>query len=138
MRHEFSIFRRLRRCEDGATAIEFAFIGMVMIILSLGLIEFGRGFYLYNKLSFAVDLAARMVLTKPEIADQALKDEVSAAFTGEKPSPVVTITSGSTGTGTSLIKFKTIVISLPFRPLVPNIVRDTINLRVSRRIPIIL
>ncbi|MFW6076354.1 MAG: TadE/TadG family type IV pilus assembly protein, partial [Hyphomicrobiales bacterium] len=37
--------RRLARNESGAAAVEFAIIVWALILVSLGIIEFGRGFH---------------------------------------------------------------------------------------------
>ena len=129
--------RKVRRCETGAVAIEFALISMAILIVLFGLVELGRGLYLYNKISYVIDLASRSVLTRPDITDQLLSDEISRAFTGEATSPNVTITPGSSGTGNDALNFKIIVISIPFKPLIPGLINDPITLRIARRAPIL-
>ncbi len=137
MRRPFDIFRRWRQCEDGATAVEFSLIGTVMIVASLGIMEVGRGFYLYNRLAHAADLAARKVLTKPDITDGAVLSEIIDAFTGEETTLKVAISSASSGTGSSIVKFKIVEITLIFKPLIPQLISDAIDLRVVRRVPMI-
>jgi len=137
VRRARDIARRLRRCEDGVAAIEFAFLGLILIMLTFGGVEFGRAFYLKNKLSHAVDLAGRLILTKPDTANDAIREEILKAFEDEQEVPSVTITSGSTGSGTALVSFKTVDASVTFRSLVPELVAGGINLRVSRRIPLV-
>lgn len=137
MRRALGIIRQCRRCESGSTAIEFGLIGTVMIMSIFGVIEFGRGFYFYNKLSYAADLAARKVLVKPDVTDQALEDEIDAVFSGEPPSPIVTVTVESSGTGSSAVTFKVVEIAKAFEPLVPKLITDKINLRTVRRIPVL-
>jgi len=132
-----AICRRLGRCEKGVAAIEFAFIGMVIIMLAFGSVEFGRAFYLRNKLSHAVDLAARAILVKPDTGNDALEAEILAAFDDEHEVPSVTITSGSTGSGTTLVSFKTVDASVTFRSLVPELISGGIVMRISRRVPLV-
>ncbi len=132
MRRALGIGRRIRHCETGSVAVEFAFIAMGMITLSLGLIEFGRGFYMYNKLSQAADLAAREVLKAPVITDDVLRGRIFEAFEdGEKAQLVVGLTPKQTVNG---VDFRTVVIKLPFAPLIPGLTSTAINLSITRRL----
>jgi Flp pilus assembly protein TadG len=109
---------------------------MAMIVISLALIEFGRGLYLYNKISYAVDRAARRGLTHPNVTDQVLKDEILSAFTSAEANPNVAIASEISQPGTSEeVKFRTVTVEIPFKPLVPGLMTDTINMSAARRIP---
>lgn len=117
-------------------AVEFAFISMAMIVFIFGIIEFGRALYLYNRMSYGVDRAARTALTKPAISDQSLKDEIIAAFSSENLLPNVTIGAKTPDPKTS-VEYKTVVVTLPFKPLIPGLVSTTINMNATRRVPII-
>jgi hypothetical protein len=87
LRKTLPAFRELRRCEGGLAAIEFAMIALPMMMTLLGLIEFGRGLYLYNRISHVADLATRRVLTHPDTADQVLTDQISAEFSRHEAAP---------------------------------------------------
>jgi len=137
MRGIAAISRRLGGCERGVAAIEFAFVGLIVIMMALGSVEFGRAFYLRNKLSHAVDLAARLILTKPDTGNDVLEAEILTAFGDDQEVPSVTITSGSTGSGTTLVSFKTVDASVTFTSLVPELIAGGIVLRVSRRVPLV-
>ncbi len=137
MRKTLPAFRELRRCEGGLAAIEFAMIALPMMMTLLGLIEFGRGLYLYNRISHVADLATRRVLTHPDTADQVLTDQISAEFSRHEAAPVITIASGSVGTGTSATRVRTITISSTFIFLVPTLTTDRVVLQMSRRVPLI-
>jgi len=137
MRHGPGTIRRMRRCESGAAAIEFAFIGLILIMFTFGLIEFGRAYYVQSKLSHAVDLAARIILTKADTPDQVLADEIAKAFEDDPPAPTVTVTAGSTGSGPTLVSFKTIDVRVTFRPLVPELLFSGVEMRITRRVPLV-
>lgn len=124
--------RRLRGCESGAAAIEFAIIAMLLILVCLGTIEFGRAFFLRNELSFAADFAARKVLTDPTICEADLHTEVRSTFTGLDPDVVVLDFDIDTADG---ILFRTVEMEYPMTLLVPGLSDDPINLSLSRRIP---
>ena len=51
--------RRFARASDGATAVEFAIVAPVLLMLLLGIMEAGRALWTQNALNFAVEQAAR-------------------------------------------------------------------------------
>jgi Flp pilus assembly protein TadG len=124
--------RRLARCDRGAAAIEFAIIAWVLIIVCLGVIEFGRGLHVRNEMASAGDRAARMILTNPAVTDGALTVRVREAFISPKPELLAVTFGTETANG---IAFRTMLIQYPFSLLIPGL-SDTITLTVSRRVPI--
>ncbi len=54
--------RRMIRSEVGAAAIEFAFIGPIIILMLIAVIEFGRMFYTQANLQYTADEAGRAVM----------------------------------------------------------------------------
>lgn len=138
-------FLRLSNCESGSTAVEFALIAMAMFVLILGTIEFGRGLHLYNRISFAMDRAARLGITYPNATDQQLTAEVLAEFpeSGTAPSPgtlsdlrpSLEITLIETPNG---LDCRVLSARMLFKPLVPNLLDNRFTLSVSRRIPKII
>jgi Flp pilus assembly protein TadG len=52
---------RCRRCEEGAAAVEFAFIGSLLICFTLGVFELGRVTFSYHRLQNAVGATTRLV-----------------------------------------------------------------------------
>lgn len=51
--------RQFARASNGATAVEFAIVAPVLLMLLLGIMEGGRALWTQNALSFAVEQAAR-------------------------------------------------------------------------------
>lgn len=51
--------KALRRSEDGATAVEFAFVLPVLLMIVAGIIQFGAIFFLQNNMANAAREAAR-------------------------------------------------------------------------------
>jgi Flp pilus assembly protein TadG len=73
------VVRRLRSCQAGSTAIEFAIVSLVLVLVTLGVIEFGRGLNIRNQLSQAADFGARKILIDKLISDSALEAAVRSA-----------------------------------------------------------
>jgi Flp pilus assembly protein TadG len=139
----FKTSRELLRCETGSAAVEFAFIGIVLVALTVGVVEFGRGFYTYNKLSYAADLGERIILTVPESKKDALMSEINTHFSkSDQAFVVVDLTSGkevivdSASGGECIVYYKTLVITFPFQLSIPGLTSQNINLKVERRIPL--
>lgn len=127
--------RRMRRCEGGTAAIEFAVVGLALILVSIGVVEFGRGLHMRNELSFAADFGARKVLTSATISDSALQEAIRSAIVSEpmKSDPDLVIAVGTESVGS--VQFRTIALSYPFSPLVPGIA-GPISLSLARRVPV--
>lgn len=129
--------RRFARADSGAAAIEFAIIVWALILVSLGIIEFGRGFHVRNEMTYASDRAARMILTFPEYAgelldpdcEERLRNTVRDAFTGPSPEDLsVDFSLNEAKT------FRTVLIRYPFTLLIPGL-GDAFDLTVTRRVP---
>ena len=125
--------RGLLRNQAGAAAVEFAFIGLALMALMLGLIEVGRGLYLRNALAQAVDVGARNALVHADMTDTALEDQVRAAFTGTQPDLLQVTIGTETVDG---IAFRTVALSYPLTLFVPGLAGNSISLGMTRRIPI--
>lgn len=127
-----NVFRRLRSCQTGAAAVEFAIVGMVLMLVILGVIEFGRGLNIRNQLSFAADFAARRILTDRQISDSALESEMRSTFNAAAPD-MLKITFGTeTING---VQFRTVSVSYPFVPIIPG--AQALSLSVVRRTPLV-
>lgn len=86
--------------ERGAVAVEFAFVSIVILMMTAGIVEFGRVFWYYNALDKATRDAARYISALPatditngtEAATAVLKAKnlVVSAVNGARVSPVLT------------------------------------------------
>jgi len=137
--------RRLRSCRAGSTAVEFAIICMALLLVTFGVIEFGRGLYVRNQLSQAADCGARLILTgavgsgcgpplTSPLTDSALQSAVRSAFTAGTPGMLTVTVGAETVNG---VPFRTITLGYPFTPLIPQLSTGVINLSVARRTPVI-
>lgn len=83
------LYRRWFRCELGNVSIEFAFIGSLLIMLTLGVFEMGRIAYAYQTLQSAAGIATRMV--DMGASDEEIANTIRARFPSrEQGSLVVT------------------------------------------------
>ena len=91
MRLTRSFLRRLRRDQDGATLLEFAFVAPVFVLMLMGLFEFGFQVYARSVLQGALQEAARdATLEGGELNISALDGAVRDQFHNVIPSAVVT------------------------------------------------
>ncbi len=60
-RPRFTPLRRLPRDQGGATAIEFALIAPIMILLYFGLVEFSQGFMAQRRASHAASVVSDLI-----------------------------------------------------------------------------
>jgi Flp pilus assembly protein TadG len=95
--------RRLRDAEDGATAVEAAFVLSILIFVVLLIINFGQTFYIWNTLQLVVGQTSRNVIVQNGIlggsgcdatcAETALQKAIQALL-GSTPSICATPTAG--------------------------------------------
>lgn len=129
-----SVVRRFHSCQAGSTAVEFAIVSLVLMLVVLGTIEFGRGLNVRNQLSQAADYGARTILTNSQISDSALTTAVKSAFNAGAGTALTVVVNAETVDG---VQFRTIALSYPFTPLIPGLASGTLNLNVARRTPLI-
>lgn len=124
--------RNLIKCQRGAAAVEFAIISVVLIMLLVGIVDFGRTLYVKNQLSFLADRAARSVLVDPNITDTSLETTLRGDFTGGDPLDLTVTISADTIGG---VDFRVISIDYPITLFIPNLASSTLDLNVTRRMP---
>jgi Flp pilus assembly protein TadG len=97
--------RRGRDTERGATAVEFAFIVPLLIVLVLGIAEFGRAFQVQGTLSAAAREGVRLMALQndPAAAREAVRNAASSLNPGVTdaqiaidPASCPTLNAGST------------------------------------------
>jgi len=121
-----------RRCEGGAAAIEFSIVGFVMILVMLGIVEFGRGLLVHNEIAYLADIGSRKVLIDPAIADKALQDEMRTAFSRDRNVLQIAISTETIGD----MQYRIIAVAYPMNLLVPGLASRVLSLHATRRIPV--
>ena len=123
----------LRR-EGGAAAVEFALIGMLLILVSIGTIEIGRALFIFNELAHAADRAARAILIDPDISGSDLEAKVrdEDLLTGLTPG-LVNVTPGIVEDNG--ITFRTVRLTYQFTPMVTGLTIGSFTMTTDRRVP---
>lgn len=132
--------RRTWQSRSGATAVEFALVCFPLLLLVLGIVEFGRALYVRNDLSHAADVAARKVLigqVAPDASDSEAQATIESAvrdhFDSGDPQQLQVSVGKVTDDG---IAFRVLTIRYPLMLFLPGSTATTINLELTRRIPI--
>ena len=124
---------RLRRCEHGTAAVEFALVGLVAIVLFLGVLEFGRVLYMRNEMSYATDLGARQILTNPAVANDLVESSIRNAIRFGSPASLL-VTFGTKSVDG--LPFRTLLVSYPVTLLIPGLTNANIMLKIDRIVPL--
>jgi Flp pilus assembly protein TadG len=111
------VSKRPLRGERGATAVEFAFIMPLLLVLVLGIAEFGRAFQVSGTLSAAAREGVRvMALQNDPAAARAAVRDAAPALDPAVTNAQITITPAScptTGTGSTTVRL-TVTYPMPF------------------------
>jgi len=126
--------RSLRYCRAGSTSVEFAIICTILVLVTFGVIELGRGLNVRNQLSQAADYGARKILIDKQISDGALESEIRSAFVVTAPTLLQVTIGTETVDG---LQFRTVTLRYPFTLLIPGVLNRAIDLRLARRTPVV-
>jgi Flp pilus assembly pilin Flp len=78
--------RDLRRDEAGASAVEFAIVGSILIAMLLAVLQLGWALQIRSEMARAADQAVRQVMLDPDTDDEEFEAEVAKALSGYEPS----------------------------------------------------
>lgn len=127
-----SILRRLAGDRRGVTAIEFALTAPIVITALIGIVEFGRFFYVRSNLQNAVYEAGRYHVLNPTASSSTITTQVRNNVTGI-PSTSVTVVVANETVGTTT--FKKITATATFSLLSNMLPRNTLPLSAVTRVP---
>lgn len=85
------MWRKLRRRQDGTTAVEFAMIAPAFLLLLFGLVMVALMYFDGSTLEFAVEQAGRSIATNPSVSQSDLTTAVQSQL-GPIGHPPVTVT----------------------------------------------
>lgn len=127
------LLRRVHACQSGATAVEFAFVSLLLVLISIGVVDFGRGLYVRNSMSYAADKGARAALIDGGAPQSALESVIRDAFAGPEPVLLEVVVGSETIDGTT---YRTLTVQYPLALKLPGFTDGVIDLSVARRVPV--
>jgi Flp pilus assembly protein TadG len=111
----------LARDEDGATALEFAFILPVLVVMIFGVIQLGWALHCGSSVRYAVEQAGRSVMLNPAITQPELQAQVTSRLRGiADPNHVTVSLSFDTASGTRVAKIQAVYTHTLSVPLLPS------------------
>lgn len=87
-----ALIREFARCRDGATAIEFAILGPILLLMLFGTLETARFLYVQNTVEVATSTALRQAIIDPTLSTAALRERFIANLAGLDPISIETFT----------------------------------------------
>lgn len=118
--------------ERGAAAVEFALIFVPLVLLLIGIVDFGRVLYTRNNIIEAADVGARVILIDNSASASVVTDAVHGAFLAA-PDDELTVTLGTASQNG--IDFRTIALEHDIELITPLLVVGRITLDHTRRVP---
>ncbi len=135
-------FIKGRDGERGATAVEFALLTPVFLVFVLGIMDFGRLFWIKNLMQFATGESARYVMVNPTVSKAALEayaqGQVSTLFSGitfVADVPGTTKEETPAGSG-NFVYYRTLTATYTFKYFTPFVVLSDIPLNVTITTPV--
>ncbi len=108
----FAATRVFARRRDGAAAVEFALIAPTLVLVLLGLFEFGVLAWNRHSLEYATEETARVVMTKTAITESDVAAAIKARVSGIAPEELeTTVTQETVGT----TKFVTLSVAYTYK-----------------------
>lgn len=126
----------LRRCTRGATAVEFALVLPVLLVLVFGIIEFGRVLWVQNTLQYAAERGTRFYIVNAGAAESEIADVVRANLTGLNPPPDGLRIEARTETTVQQRTYKAVSVEYDFQFIVPVPALADLTLTAQARLPV--
>lgn len=124
-------FTKGKRSTRGATAVEFALVAPVFLLFVLGIIDFGRLFWVKNMMQYATEQTARYAMVTPSASLSALE-----AYADDQASGMVDGITFVAATETiDDIDYRTITASYSFEFMMP-LIGSTLALSAKSRTPV--
>ena len=107
------IFLKKLKDEKGQNLVEFALVLLLLLVISLGIVEFGRAWFLADRLKNAANIAARTYAvtqgTDPGVKAAAARAAAKTVIPELADADIVPIETGSQVTVTVSRRFETVV-----------------------------
>ena len=121
--------RHHRSWDEGSSAVEFAILLPVLVMLMLGFIEFGRALWARTTVQYAIDEAARYAMIYTTASATQIRDRAFASATG-LPAADLTFTVDLSEAG-----YVSIIGQYNFSPIAGSSFIHAIPLQTTTRMP---
>jgi Flp pilus assembly protein TadG len=125
---------RLCRCPEGAAVLEFGIVAPVLIMIMMGVVEFGRLHWVRNSIEYAAEQTARWAIVNTAASDDQIKAHAKAEFDGISAGKAKVNVARDTANGLS---FLTVIVTYDFQFLADFAGIGTLSLRSETRVPLI-
>lgn len=124
---------RMPSCRSGAAAVEFAIVGLILVLVSIAVIDFGRALYVRHEMSYSADKGTREVLIGRAGSDSELEAAIRDAFAGPDPDLLDVALGSEVVNG---VTYRTVTLAYPLALILPGFTGTRIDLSIARRIPV--
>lgn len=115
----------------GATAVEFAFVAPVFLLMVFGSLELARAMYIKASMQYAVEETARFVMVNQDSTTGEVEAEALTRYAGPNGANVTFIADNTTDTA-----FMDITATYTFDFIIPITGMPQINLQAQSKTPI--
>ncbi len=129
------LIRKIFRSRCGATAVEFALVAPIFLIMVIGVFELGRAMWIKASMQYAVEETTRYAIVNTSATTSTLATYASTAFTSSGIS-ITGVTFSATEATTGGITYMSITGSYDFSVIVPLVPIPDITISAKSRIPI--
>lgn len=123
----------ISKCRRGATAVEFALVAPIFLLIILGVFEVGRLFWIKSSMQYAVEESARYVMLNTSTTTSALETYATTTVVGSFTGDITYVASKDTSTTPYTM---TITATYAYTPLVDLIKMDAITLSTMSKVPL--
>jgi Flp pilus assembly protein TadG len=127
--------KRLRGDENGASAVEFAIVGSLLILSTVGLLAFGLVMKVRSELNYAAGVAERWVMLNPDATETKIREIAKGAFSGDDD--VLTVTAPLTTEVVGTVSYRRVLIRYPVTLTAPGLPTRSFEIEVSRLVPMV-
>lgn len=127
--------RSLRRCRLGATAVEFALVAPIFIVMAVGVFELGRAMWIKATMQYAVEETTRYAMVNTSTPMATLESYAQTKLTDTGMSSTgITFTATQDTVGS--VDYVTISASYNFSVLITLITMPVVTLTAKSRVPL--
>jgi Flp pilus assembly protein TadG len=131
-----SLFKRLLREENGASALEFSIVGSLLIFSTVSLLVFGIVMKTRSELNYAAGVAERWILLNPSASETKVEEVAKDAFQGGNDE-LLTVTAPTTTELVGTVSYRRITITYPVTLEAPGLPVRSFDIEVSRLVPMV-